>query len=319
MLEYSVALCTYNGARYIAEQLNSIICQSVPPSQIVVSDDGSTDGTIIIVNKLLSDCGIEYKFLSNNSEHGVTPNFQNAISNCTYPIVFTSDQDDVWMKNKAEVMLHFFDNQPKVMLCFSDGELVDSDLQIYGCSLWKSVGLSNKMLKQQDWFHYLLKSCLVTGAAMAFRKDFYESVGSIPKEWIHDGWLSWAAVARSGLCPCPSKLFLYRQHTDNVVGMAHNSKGHIKRWLSNFEGVIITRENRYKRFMYLKKSMGIFFSDIQNRELDRCIFFWKSLCEMENKCFFKNLLMMIKFFIYGYYHKYYVGTRGFFRDLFLLF
>ena len=77
---YSVALCTYNGERYIAEQLNSILSQTIPPKEIIISDDGSKDQTLEIVDNLLSHCSVKYRIVKNTGTHGVTKNFCNAIS-----------------------------------------------------------------------------------------------------------------------------------------------------------------------------------------------------------------------------------------------
>ena len=173
MKQYSVALCTYNGEKYIAEQLNSIIGQTVIPQEIIISDDGSTDSTLQLVDEILRKSCIKYKVVRNYKKRGVSGNFANAIGLCSSEIVFTSDQDDVWIKNKAEEMLKKFDNN-NVWLVFSDGELVDSALKPLGCSMWSSVDLTSNMLNKKDWFAYLLNRCLVTGAAMAFRKELLE-------------------------------------------------------------------------------------------------------------------------------------------------
>ena len=319
MLLYSVALCTYNGSKYIEAQLNSIIQQSVPPSQIIVSDDGSSDDTLDIVESMLSNCKCRYSILINNTNHGVTSNFKNAIDNCDCPIIFTSDQDDVWLTNKAETILTIFEEHSDARLVFSNGELVDKDLKDLGCSLWKSVGITHSMLYQYNWFQYLLRTNLVTGAAMAFRKDFYDSIETIPSVWIHDGWLAWAALATNGLYPCSAKLFLYRQHVDNAIGAPCNVRGKIEKWLSNFEKTTSNRSIRYERFEYVKKCFGKDFSKSQKSELDKCIYFWKTLSETDNYNFFKSVRVMFVFYLQGLYHKYYIGFRGLVRDVFLLF
>lgn len=320
MLEYSVALCTYNGEKYVGEQLNSIISQSVPPTQIVVSDDGSNDNTKVIVNKILAESGIDYILISNEGDHGVTSNFQNAIRRCVCPIVFTSDQDDVWLCNKAQSMLNVFEKNDNALLVFSDGELVDSELNYLGCSVWDAVGITPEKCVEGDWFHYLLKNCLVTGAAMAFKRELFSTDDVIPKEWLHDGWLAWKAVIGGGLFPCPCKLFLYRQHIGNVVGMSpvNDLRSHIKKWVINFSEMKNTRIMRYNRYEAVKRSLSDRLNKSQQHDLDRCIFFWRSLCEMEKRSFVYKLYILFYLFIMGYYHRYFVGFRGFLRDAFLL-
>ena len=95
MPDYSVALCTYNGEKYISEQIDSILIQTVPPKEIVVSDDGSTDNTLSVVEEIVKTAEVPIRIVHNNVKHGVAGNFYNAIKECTAGIIFTSDQDDV--------------------------------------------------------------------------------------------------------------------------------------------------------------------------------------------------------------------------------
>ncbi len=319
--QYSVALCTYNGEKYIVQQLESILQQSVKPTQIVISDDGSSDSTLTLVSRFLINSNVDYLILENKGDHGVAHNFQNAIKNCRCPIIFTSDQDDVWLNNKAELMLNVFEINPSAQLVFSDGELVDSNLNLLGSTVWESVGITPKRISEGKWFHYLLKNCLITGAAMAFRKELFASVNIIPKEWLHDGWLAWAAVINNGLFPCPFKLFYYRQHTDNQIGMVpiHNYYGHFREWLKNFDEMIEHREIRYRRYQSLYDMWKNRFSLKQQEELYDCIYFWKTLCEMKNKGKTDQFHTIFTLFKKGYYHKYFVGSRGALRDILLLF
>lgn len=317
MREYSVALCTYNGAEYIGEQLESIINQTVTPSQIVISDDGSNDDTISIAEKILSLSNIDYLIVHNKGKHGVTPNFQNAFSYCTKSIIFCSDQDDVWVENKAEKMLLTYDQNPQAKVVFSNGELVDRNLNYLGCNVWTSVGITGKRIKEGDWFHYLIKNCLITGAAMSFKKELLEDVDEIPCEWLHDGWLAWAAVSRGGLVPCNDTLFLYRQHGNNEVGMRPSSDigGQIWGYLRNFKKIKQLRRIRYNRYLSLSRVYLNKFSLVQQIEIKECINFWYDMIESEQlnivgafKCYFLH-------FLKGNYTKYYTGLSGFIRDL----
>lgn len=316
MQKYSVALCTYNGSKYVEDQLNSITNQSVPPSQIVVSDDGSKDETLQIVDTYLKSKGIDYIIVKNGDPHGVTFNFQNAFKFCKYPIIFTSDQDDIWMKDKAEKMLYEYEKDPKAMLVFSDGELVDGNLNKMNCTIWKAVGITPERIVEADWFNYLLKNCLVTGAEMSFKKELLNDIDSIPGEWLHDGWLTWAAVIKKGLRPCPYKLILYRQHGSNVVGMsptyAIGSK--IKHWLGNFNRMKHQRDIRYKRYLALQSKWGHRFSTSQQEALSECVDMWRTLSSNNDASMLVQLRNIFYCLKHGYYHKYFVGFRGFARD-----
>lgn len=321
MQKYSVALCTYNGSPYVRKQLESIINQTVKPSQIIISDDGSTDNTIDIVKQILEETSIDYSIVYNVSSHGVSQNFRNAFSYCVNPIIFCSDQDDVWDEKKAEIMLRKYDDNPKAMLVFSDGFLVDKNLNSLGGSVWDSVGITNKRLIEGDWFHYLIKNCLITGAAMSFKKELINDMVLIPKEWLHDGWLTWVALSRNGLIPCNSKLFYYRQHNNNVIGMQPKTNyfGRIIGWRKNFSDVKNTRRIRHDRYLSLLKILGDKFNSKQRKEIKNCIFFWQDMIESESMSIIKSFFIYTKHLANGNYSNYYNGFRGYLRDVILLF
>ena len=321
MQAYSVALCTYNGAKYISEQLESIIKQTIPPSQIVISDDGSKDNTIEIVDTILQSSGIRYQIVHNTTKHGVTSNFQNAFSYCTSPIIFCSDQDDVWVNNKAEKMLHTYEAHPEAQVVFSDGELVDSNLNLLGCTVWRAVGITSKRINEGDWFHYLLKTCLVTGAAMSFKKHLLNDVEEIPVEWLHDGWLTWAAVTHNGLVPCNERLFYYRQHGNNEVGMApvYDIKGRIKGWFKKIDAIKEMRRIRYNRYLSLYNTYRHKFTETQQKEIKKCVSFWGVMIKSEEKSSIKSLFTYCNYLFNGSYSMYYNGFKGFIRDVLLLF
>lgn len=321
MLLYSVALCTYNGSKYVGEQLTSILGQTIKPSQIVISDDGSTDNTKEIVESILGPSMIDYIVVDNKPPHGVTSNFQNAIRLCTEPIIFTSDQDDVWLPKKAEKLLEVLEKNDRALLVVSNGELVDEDLNSLECSVWTSLGITDNIVNSGNLFHVLLRKCIVTGAAMAFRKELFDDVVSIPKEWLHDGWLAWLAVSKNGMVLCNEKLFYYRQHTDNVVGMIpYNSfYGHFQHYLENFNKMEMWREIRYKRYESLYNELSDCFSDTQKADILECTEFWKELYKMKDKSIVNRLKTIFRLYKQGLYHKYYTGKKGLIRDVVLAF
>lgn len=315
---YSVALCTYNGAQYIEEQLRSIIAQTVQPAQIIISDDGSKDDTLSIVQSLLNASGISYIITNNEGEHGVVPNFLNAMRRCTSDVIFTSDQDDVWMPNKAEEMLKVFEADQNAMLVLCDGELVDAELNNLNCTVWNAVGITPQRQQEQEWFSYLLMVPLVTGAGMAIRKSLLEDVDTIPSAWLHDGWLGWAAVIRQGFRICPQKLFLYRQHGSNVEGMAaQNLFTHLTNWFANMKEMEKMREIRFNRYDSLWQKWGQRFDPRQQQELKQCRDFWCTLKEQKQRNVFARIYSIIRMYGTGAYNRYYTGLRGMVRDIIL--
>lgn len=321
MEKYSVALCTYNGERYIAEQLESILNQSIPPDEIIISDDGSKDRTLEIVAGIINTRKVNCKILKNPGPHGVTNNFLYAISVCENDCIFTSDQDDVWVNKKAETMLQIFSENERALLVFSNGELVDQDLKPLNCSMWESVGITDEMLNKQNWFLYLLNRCIVTGAAMAFKKELLMPDEEIPPCWLHDGWLAWKAAVREGLIPCAEQLILYRQHGNNVVGMSGKSvTKKIKGYISGFLQNPAIHQERYNRYSAVMDCLGNELSILQKKELQECITFWKDLSLNDSNPLKLNAIKCIwKHYRKGDYSRFYNGSRGVGRDLLCVF
>src|SRR5687767_8613501 len=107
-MSVSVALCSYNGAAYIAEQLRSIAEQTLLPEELVICDDGSSDSTVAIIRAFASEAPFKVLLFQNEQKLGVARNFQKALSLCTGDIIAMSDQDDVWMPIKLEKLCGAF-------------------------------------------------------------------------------------------------------------------------------------------------------------------------------------------------------------------
>ena len=136
----SVALCTYNGERYIRQQLDSILNQSMPVDEIVIHDDCSTDSTY----EIISDYALRYPQITvwqNNSNLGFKKNFENALIACQGDYVFFSDQDDIWLDDKVAVTVDYLKTSGKYGV-FSDGKLMDKDGIEMGTSLFDIKKLS---------------------------------------------------------------------------------------------------------------------------------------------------------------------------------
>ncbi|HAJ99283.1 MAG TPA: hypothetical protein DCM62_04590, partial [Bacteroidales bacterium] len=226
--KYSVALCTYNGSKLLPEQLSSILKQSAPPHQIVVCDDGSTDQTNQIVNDFMMRFpAILWKHVVNTENLGVVRNFEKAIGLCEEEIVFLSDQDDVWMPEKASKILQFFGNH-RFSIVFSDAQLVDEQLNDLKITMFERVGLKKKYLQRFHRKHFgiflLLSGHFVTGATMAFRKKIVEQLMPVPHSpwFLHDGWIATAGACMDEVSFIPEPLILYRQHQSQAVGASLN-------------------------------------------------------------------------------------------------
>lgn len=119
-IKISVAMATFNGQDYIKDQLNSIIFQDEKVDEIIIVDDCSSDDTVKISKEILKNSEIDYKLIINSENKGVFYTFYQAIKYCTGELVFLSDQDDVWRKNKVKKILQKFKDDSEICLVFSN-------------------------------------------------------------------------------------------------------------------------------------------------------------------------------------------------------
>lgn len=211
----SVALCTFNGAGFITEQLKSISGQTRPADEIIVRDDGSTDPTQDELRRF------PMRFEVNPQRLGVTRNFEKAISQCTGDIIFLSDQDDLWKPNKIGRLLECLKDE-SVGLAFSNAQVVGEDLSPAGYSLWESVWFDAG--EQQRMRTYatpvLLRHAVAAGSTLAFRAKFLPLVLPIPDfPHSHDIWITLLIGCVARLQPVNEELIRYRLHSFNHVGL----------------------------------------------------------------------------------------------------
>lgn len=220
-MKISIALCTYNGAQFLQEQLESIALQTRTPDEMIICDDQSKDGTLEILRNFASKASFPVQVFLNEKNLGSTKNFEKAIKLCTGDIIFLSDQDDVWHPEKLEKIEKLFSISPSTALIFTDAEVVDENLRPLGYSLWQSIGFNKK---EQNYFtdgkfiEILLKRNVVTGSTMAFRSGFKKLFIPIPDIWVHDGWITLLIAFASDLDLISEPLIKYRQHHTQQVG-----------------------------------------------------------------------------------------------------
>ena len=220
-MQISVALCTYNGARFILEQLNSIAMQTRLPDEVIVCDDCSIDGTLELVSRFAVKAPFKLLYSRNQARLGVTKNFECAILKCTGDIIFLCDQDDFWLPEKLSVMSNYFEIDGRVGLVFSDAIVTDSVLNQFDYTMWKTVKLNKSrqlQLNGDEALSVLVRRYVVTGATLAFRANLREQIMPIPSACFHDAWIACVAATLSRVIAIDTPLILYRQHDSNVIG-----------------------------------------------------------------------------------------------------
>lgn len=239
----SVAMCTFNGGRYLEEQLASIALQSRLPSELVVCDDRSTDDSLAILKRFQSEAPFAVKVIQNSQRLGSTRNFDQAIGLARGGFIALCDQDDRWAPTKLERLSAVLDENPFLGGVFSDASLIDGDGRHLGSRLFAKHKFSAK--KQLDFVACptarLLKHDVVTGATLMFRATIRRYCSPIPSSWVHDGWLAWMIALHSRLSLVAEPLVDYRIHTGQQLGVMSETDA------QNAKRTGETRRQFYKR------------------------------------------------------------------------
>ena len=224
----SIALCTYNGGKFIQKQVDSYLNQSVLPEEIIICDDGSSDDTVAIIqNNISKNPGIRWKLVQNEKNLGASKNFEKAIGLCNGDIIFLSDQDDIWEKEKIGQTKLYFDNNPDCDASFSNATMIDDiERQLPGTlldSTFFKPAERKKYRKAELLYWTILLGNVMTGATMAFKRaalpvilPFHLDLGR--KLW-HDGWISLTLMANERVGYIDQTLIQYRVHAAQQIGV----------------------------------------------------------------------------------------------------
>jgi len=218
----SIALASYNGARYVREQLDSFAAQRRLPDELVVCDDGSTDDTAEQVERFAEEAPFEVRLERNARTLTTTPNFEKAISLCRGDLIFLSDQDDVWLPEKlAEMALHF-EAHPGVGGLFCNGAVCGSDLEPLGYDLWEAQWFrpaEQRLVREGRAMEVFANHVVASGNTLAFRATFRDLVLPFPD--LHDcadAWIATLIAAVADFHILDRELIRYRLHGENQVG-----------------------------------------------------------------------------------------------------
>ena len=238
-------MCTRNGLPYLREQVSSILAQSRPPTQFVLSDDASSDETVAVVRELLAPTSIELVVIENTTPLGVTKNFEQAMLACTGDLIALSDQDDVWTEQRLATAVAEFEARPELLLLHSDARLIDGDGTPLRYSLFDGIGLAaheRAEIAGGEELATLLRRNVVTGATTMVRRELLERAAPFPAPWVHDEWLAVIAAVLGETDAVFAPLIDYRQHGSNQIGA---------RKLSAVDKVSELRGSRAERSAYL--------------------------------------------------------------------
>lgn len=223
----SIVMATFNGAAHVAEQIASLLAQTVAPAELVVSDDGSTDDTMAIAARALADAPFPVKLVVNAERKGYRRNFTEAAGLCTAPLIAFCDQDDVWRPDKLAAMGRAFDG-PDVLLAYHNATITDAVGRVTG-RLYPPGGRSrqSESTLTDPWSFSL-------GFTQVFRRDLlaFSQLHAMSRDFLfpderlaHDQWFFFLASCFGRIGFVDEDLVAYRQHAANVFGASSRRLG----------------------------------------------------------------------------------------------
>ena len=273
--QIDILLATYNGEKYIKEQIDSILNQTYKNIKLIISDDCSKDNTISILKEYeIKDSRIELHLQEKNL--GVVKNIEFLLGKVKAPFYMLADQDDYWMPEKAKKSLETL-KEKKADLVFGDLEVVDENLETIYPSFNDYMLLTRKINKYINSYKVNYLYNCVTGCTILAKKETINYIVPLPttsSNLIHDHWIGLMVAIRGNISYIPEKYIKYRQHGNNQVGTEK-----ISHRFTKLEQV---------RELFINVKLGVFGTYVENN--DR---FPKELQE-KNKKALNYFLMLAK-------------------------
>lgn len=220
-LQTSIAMATFNGARYLQEQLESFAAQTLLPDELVISDDCSTDNTLDIIKVFASSAPFKVRWTQNHVKLGYTGNFNQALMRTMGDMVFLSDQDDVWFPDKLERMARYVLDDPDALVIMNDAALTDANLNDTG--LTKQGQISSGRMSSSNF---------VMGCCVVVRRELLDLCLPIPSIYNgHDSWIVKMAEGVGRKRVVSDVLQWYRRHEENESQYVFNTTSMLTRGL----------------------------------------------------------------------------------------
>jgi glycosyltransferase involved in cell wall biosynthesis len=233
----SIAMCTYNGAKFLTQQLNSIINQTYRNLEIIVVDDRSDDATVDIVKSFAAKDN-RIKVYENEINLGYNKNFERVLRLTTGNYIAISDQDDIWEVDKIQKLVNNIGNN---WLIFSNSVLITADGKVTTNKLLSSFNHDNR-----DYRSLLLMN-VVTGHTCLMEREFLQHILPFPDAGFYDWWMGFIALYNNKLVYLNESLTQYRLHESSVIQKnMNNDKKRLKNILSNTVAAMIENFTNYK-------------------------------------------------------------------------
>ncbi len=216
-----ILIATYQGEKYLPALLDSLLKQTYTNLHFIIRDDGSTDGTVALIEKFKKSYPHLVTLIQDNKNLGVIQNFAKLMQHCSANYALFADQDDYWLPEKVELSIKSLQKLEKKygketpLLVHTDLKVVDCHLNNIHPSFWKFTKLNPRFITLN---RLLVQNC-VTGCTMAFNKALIERSLPLPANILmHDWWMALVASSFGKIASIPTSTILYRQHGSNTLG-----------------------------------------------------------------------------------------------------
>lgn len=230
MEKIDILLATYNGEKFVKEQIESILNQTYENFNLIISDDASTDNTLNILEEYEKK-DTRIKVFKKEKNEGLINNFEFLLKNVTSDYFMFSDQDDIWKKDKIEKSINKL-KEKNSGLVYTDLEIVDEKLNVIYPSYWKYKQIYKKIIKYNN-FEALYLNNFVTGCTILAKSKYIKDILPLPRNSkfvLHDYWTALIISAKDKISYVEEPTIQYRQHKNNRVGSSRKSDK-----LENFE------------------------------------------------------------------------------------
>lgn len=230
MEKIDILLATYNGEKFVKEQIESILNQTYENFNLIISDDASTDNTLNILEEYEKK-DTRIKVFKKEKNKGLIDNFEFLLKNVTSDYFMFSDQDDIWKKDKIEKSINKLKEESSGLV-YTDLEIVDEKLNVIYPSYWKYKQIYKKIIKYNN-FEALYLNNFVTGCTILAKSKYIKDILPLPRNSkfvLHDYWTALIISAKDKISYVEEPTIQYRQHKNNRVGSSRKSDQ-----LENFE------------------------------------------------------------------------------------
>jgi glycosyltransferase involved in cell wall biosynthesis len=296
-----VLLSSYNGEKYLQEQLISLEKQTNTNFDLFIRDDGSTDKTVEIIKAFQTHTRLHVKLLHTEKNLGAMQSFtlliETVLKYPQYEYIMLCDQDDVWFNDKVEISLNALATLQNVNdsqlphLLYTDLEVVNDDLSVISPSFWDYFNLN----PSKNSLSRLAMQCNVTGCTMIFNRSLAQLALPIPNDAVmHDHWLGLVATSMGKIDYIDEATIAYRQHGFNVMGVDHFGIQYIFKKAMKYFSVNEFHEVLGRQI----KQVNSFLSSYQEKLSVKDVAILRAIITLEKVSFFERLTLVIRFKLY---------------------